>query len=97
MKVSFCVPEDLRERVGAFLSAEAPAIEMVSDGGGTVRIVQSAERRQSNPTTLQAGGWITCPTARAMAAKLQIDGRKMGKLLDLLDVKVRVCELGCFE
>jgi len=97
MSVTLCVPEELRESVDTFVNAEGLPIDVVSDDSGTVRVVQSGERRKCDPTTLQAGGWIPCTVARAMAAKMRIDSRKMGKLLDLLDIKVRECALGCFE
>ena len=60
-------------------------------------IFLSAKGQESEVNKLLAGGCIACPVARATAAKLGIDGRRMGKLLDLLDIRVRECELGCFE
>ena len=97
MKVTLQVPEGLRDSVRSFVQAESLSIEVVSDGDGAVRVVQGSGRQQSDASTLQAGGWITCAAARAMTSKLRMDGRKVGKLLDLLDVKVRDCELGCFD
>lgn len=66
-------------------------------GGETVRIAASIERREATPDTIWSGGWIRCETAHVLARKLGIPARKMGKLLDALDVKVRQCSLGCFE
>ena len=97
MDATLGVPQGLREKVSAFVEAEGLAIQVVSDGGGTMRVAESSERLPCSPTILQAGGWITCPTARAMAGRLGAGGRQMGKLLDLLNIKVRECELGCFE
>ncbi len=97
MKVTLQVPEGLRDSVRSFVQAESLSIEVVSDGDGAVRVVQGSGRQQSDASTLQAGGWITCAAARAMTSKLRTDGRKVGKLLDLLDIKVRDCELGCFD
>ena len=96
MSVTLSVPDELRETVGAFIKAEGVSIETVSGGGGGVQVVKSAGRQQSDASTLESGGWITCSTARGVADKLGIDGLVMGKLLDLLNVKVRQCELGCF-
>ncbi|MBU0639758.1 MAG: hypothetical protein KKB50_12900 [Planctomycetes bacterium] len=59
--------------------------------------MEAGEREQGDERTLRVGGWISCQSARAMAGKLRLDGRKIGKLCDLLDVKIRDCELGCFE
>lgn len=97
MKVTLSVPEGLRDSVRSFLQAESLSIEVVSDPDATVRVVQGSGRQQSDLSTLQAGGWITCAAARAMTSKLRTDGRKVGKLLDLLDIKIRDCELGCFD
>ncbi len=97
MRISLGVTEEWRDRIVTFIAAEGLSIEVVGDGEGTVHIVQSDQRRQSEGRTLEAGGWISCLAARAMATKLSLDGRKLGKLLDLLDIKIRECELGCFE
>ncbi|MBN2561366.1 MAG: hypothetical protein JXQ75_10600 [Phycisphaerae bacterium] len=97
MSASLSVPEALREQVAAFVSDEGLSIEVVSDSDATVRAVESEERLPCNLTTLQVGGWIACPTARAVAEKLGVGGRKMSALLNILDIKVRACELGCFE
>ncbi len=41
-------------------------------------------------------GVITCHDARALAEKLGVDYSVVGKACNDADVKVRVCELGCF-
>lgn len=55
------------------------------------------ERRESTADTLEAGGWIRCATAWAVAARHEIALRRLGALLNALDIKVRKCSLGCFE
>jgi hypothetical protein len=84
------------ERVTRLIGDEGIPVEIVSEGECAVRVVQSEGRVESDPGTLQSGGWIKCETAREMAGRLNIDTRQMGRLLDLLDVKVRECGLGCF-
>ena len=91
------VPEGMLKQVGEFAEAKAVPLSIVGDGECTVRVVQSEERLASTPTVLHTGGWIACATARSMAGKLGIKPRDMGKLLNHLDIKIRNCELGCFE
>jgi hypothetical protein len=42
-------------------------------------------------------GPLTCHDARALAEKLGVEYRVVGQACNDLGVKVRVCELGCFE
>ena len=62
-----------------------------------VSVVQSREGCESTASVLHAGGSITCGLARDMADRLGIKRREIGKLLNHLNIKVRACELGCFE
>ena len=91
------VPEGMLKQVSEFVEAKAISLRVVGDGDCTVRVVQSEERLPSTPAVLHTGGWIACATARSMAGKLGIKPRDMGKLLNHLDIKIRNCELGCFE
>jgi len=97
MSKAISVTGELAGKVTDLVAAEALAIEVVSSGDGTVRVVESEGRVQCDSSTLQAGGWITCEGARTMASELGIPVRAMGKLIDVLDIKIRNCELGCFE
>ena len=90
------VPDNLIERMKSFVESEGVSLEIVGDGSADLKIVQSQGRVESDTSTLQAGGWIACPTARAIAVKLGISPKKVGRLLDVLDIKVRDCDLGCF-
>jgi len=42
-------------------------------------------------------GFIDCGKAIAIARKLNIDPRVVGKACDLLHIRVRSCSLGLFE
>ena len=81
------VTDDLR----AFLQVEGLDTE-----DGAVRIATSDDRRECSADTLWLGGRIDCELARALAGKLGISVSKMGKLLELLRVKIMHCGLGCF-
>ncbi len=81
------VTDDLR----AFLRAEGLDAE-----DGAIRIAASDDRRECSADTLWHGGRIDCELARSLAGKLGISVRKMGELLELLNVKIMHCGLGCF-
>jgi hypothetical protein len=94
--MTILVPDNLIERVKSFIKSEGVSLEIVQDGSADLRIVQSQGRVQSDACALHAGGWIACPTARAIAGRLDVSPKTFGRLLDVLDIKVRDCELGCF-
>jgi hypothetical protein len=96
MSATIGVTQDLAEQVAEFVKAETLALEVVSAGSGTVQIVQTEDKEQSDPSTLRAGGWITCTDVFALASKLGLPTRTMGKFLNVLDIKIRECQLGCF-
>jgi len=97
MRAVLSVPESLAESVRELVAAEEISLEVACEGEGTVRVEQGRERMECDLATLHAGGWITCPVARATASKLQIGNRAMGKILSVLNVKIRRCDLGCFQ
>ena len=99
MPATFAVPDNMKQAVQTFIETEGIHLAVVSDGDGsaTVQVVASEKGQQSSATVLQAGGWISCNTARKMAEHLGIKLGNMGKLLNHLEIKVRACELGCFE
>lgn len=97
MRAVLSVPESLLGAVRQLVASEEIALDVASSGQCAVRVEEGSERMECDLTTLHAGGWITCPAAQAAASKLQISNRAMGKILDLLDIKVRRCDLGCFQ
>ena len=42
-------------------------------------------------------GRLTCHDARQLAERLGVDYRKVGRACNELGVKIKACELGCFE
>ncbi len=96
MSVRLGVPETMLESVNAFANDESIQIDVVAANDCAVCVIESDEHLECDLTTLYASGWIACDTARAVAGKLDISTRKMGKLLNCLDIKVRACGLGCF-
>ena len=43
------------------------------------------------------GGKIACKEAMKLAGKLGISFEKMGQLLNEYKIKIRSCQLGCFD
>ncbi len=97
MQATLSVPETMAESLRMFLEQEKLPLNVVTDDGGTVQVVKSAKGEQSKSTVLKAGGCIACGTARGMASRLGIRIREIGKLLNHLNIRIRACELGCFE
>jgi hypothetical protein len=91
------VPDSMAAAVQAFLDEEKIPVEIVVDGRCDVKVLLCNDRRESDLDTMYSGGWISCETARAVAARMVISLSQMGALLDHLDVKVRKCGLGCFK
>ncbi len=91
------VPEAMLESVATFCSAADIPLEVVSTGDCTVRVVEAEERLPSTLSCLYIDGWIACGRAHVIAARLQIQTRQIGKLLDLFNIKIRHCQLGCFH
>ena len=97
MSLRLLVPEPLRAKAEEFVRTTAADIELVHEEPCDVRVVVSEGRQQSDLQTIQAGGWIACATAWAMAARHDLSVRKLGELLNLFDVKIKECCLGCFK
>ncbi len=97
MRATLGVPETMVKSLGAFVEAERIPVDVLVRGDCTVQVVQAREGHRSTATRLQAGGSIECTTAFQMAGKLGVKPRDVGKLADHLDIKIRGCQLGCFE
>jgi hypothetical protein len=91
------VQNDLRSAFEEFISKNGVRLKVITKGQGIVNIVKSSERLECDKSTLRTGGWITCETALAVAAKLDIEPIQAGNMMDHLDIKIRRCGLGCFE
>ncbi len=94
MAASVYIDPPMADELTELLAAEG--IVIASDSSSASLTIGREDRRQSDLKTLYAGGWVACETALALADRLGISPASMGKLIDLLDVKVRRCSLGCF-
>ena len=88
---------ELEAKVRSFLEREEHSLETVPPGEGMpVRIEEPAPGEACLPDRLFPKGWIACALALDMARNLEIPPGKMGRFLNLLEIKIRKCQLGCF-
>lgn len=98
MQHAIRVPETMLDSVRSFVQTNGIPLRVVSEGDCSVQVCQAPpdERPESDMSTLYAGGWIACPTALALAARLNIGTRQLGALVNALKIKIKQCSLGCF-
>ena len=98
MGVRLGVSEAMAEEVRPFVTQEQLDVEIVDpEEECDCRIISGNRSQESSLGMLVQGGTIRCATAWGMAKKMGIPLMKFGALLDLLDIKVRACSLGCFS
>ncbi len=96
MTARLVAPEPWRAALEEYARREKLSLEIAAEGEGAVRVLPPEERRACGPEALVVKGRIPCGVARAMAGRLGIPMNRMAGLLNLLEIKVRECELGCF-
>ncbi len=96
MAGSLGIPPELRGQLDTFQAENGLTMVLNENAAGDVTVEIVTERLESSPTLLYSGGWLSCATAWEMSDILGISKAQMGMLLDLLKVKVRNCDLGCF-
>jgi len=101
MPAKVYVSEKLRESVERFLCENNIQLELVADSqSADISIVAPADendKKMCDPKVLRAGGWIKCPTVWAMGKQHGLNLMQLGALLNMLDIRIRECALGCFE
>ena len=90
------VPEGMLEKVRTDIQQMDIQVEVVTGGECAVAVREAEAGSECNASALYPGGWISCTNAWTAANKLEIEKKNMGAFLDLLDIKVRDCQLGCF-
>lgn len=96
--VTLGAPAARRAELERFLRDEGLDWTVVEDGAGTLNV--SAGGTDPAPCTKQVlhpGGRIDCSTALSMAEELRTDSRSIGRLMNLLGIRIRNCQLGCFQ
>ena len=97
MKKRIYVEISLKDKLQEFVNSENIDIEIVNEEPCDIKIIRTTEKIESDLDTIYSGGWIKCEMARSLAKKMEISLSRMGNLLNLLDVKIRKCSLGCFK
>jgi len=90
------VPLEITDSLQKFFVDKSIKIEIVTEGGDLKIEDTGPEKQESDLSTLYSGGWVTCATARTLAGNLGIKLDQMGEMLDHLNIKVKLCGLGCF-
>ena len=97
MKKRICVEISIADKLRGFFNSEKIDIDVISGQPDNIEVRQCDDHRESNLDIIYSGGWITCEIARSLAQKMEISLEQTGKLLNLLNVKIRRCSLGCFK
>lgn len=100
MNTKIYVQSQVADRLCEFIEQEKIGLEVITDSAGNdcaLIVTDSSGRKQSDLKTLYCGGWISCSQAHAVAKRIGISVANMGKLLDFMNIKIRQCELGCFQ
>ena len=97
MPAKVYVSEELRDDVERFIRKNNVPMELGDLRSADLGIVSSADKKMCDTKTLYSGGWIKCPTAWEIAKQHSLDLTQFGSLLDMLNIRIRHCALGCFE
>jgi hypothetical protein len=91
-------PEDRKLQIAKFLDSIGSKYELAdSEKDIHITIDFPKEREISTSGILHAGGKISCPDAFNVAKKLGMARGNIGEFLNLLDIKIFGCQLGCFK
>lgn len=91
-------PEDKKLATVNFLDSIGFNYELVdSEKDIHISIDFPKEREISSSEMLHSGGKISCPDAFNVAEKLGMTRKNIGEFLNLLDIKIFGCQLGCFK
>ena len=92
------IPESSLQPVQAFLDAQNLSLELITAGQADVEVVMADEPKQTcSANQLYIEGRIACAQAFELAELLSIPRCHVGTLLDLLKIKIKACQLGCFK
>jgi hypothetical protein len=90
--------EDKKLKIQSFLDSVGLKYELTDSGKDIhVSIDFPKEREISTADMLHDGGRIACPVAFIVAEKLGMSHLKLGEFLNVLEIKIFGCQLGCFK
>jgi len=91
-----CAPAPWREALEKWSRQEGVPLELGGEGEAGVRVEEPGGRQPSDLETLRIHGWIPCELGPRMARQIGVPERKLAGFLNVLDIRVRKCRLGCF-
>ena len=92
------ITDEMKQKIEEFLvSIKLEYAFVESDADATITIDLPAEREISTKEFLHSGGKISCPVAFNVAKNLGISKGNTGKFLNVVDIKIFGCQLGCFK
>lgn len=86
-----------RVSLQGFIQEEGLPWTLVEAPGGTINLVEQDREGICSLEHLVPGGKILCPTALEMAEKYHVSPGSIGRLMNLLQIKIHECQLGCFR
>lgn len=95
--VTIGVDAPRRAALQQFIAAEALPWTLVDAPGGRPDIVEGPPAAECDLARLVPGGRITCSVALEMAEACHAPAGAIGRLMNLLGIKIRECQLGCFK
>lgn len=98
LTITIGVPSGRREAVEQFLREEGIDWTLAEAGHGWLNILEADEPgRPCDRRTLHVKGRIDCSTALALADETRVASRSVGRLMNLLEIRIGNCQLGCFQ
>jgi hypothetical protein len=91
------VPSEWRSRIEEFIARETLGWELTEPPGGDVSVVAAEPKSECTSELLHPGGRISCAAALAMADGHDQPRAVVGRLMDLLEIRIHSCQLGCFR
>lgn len=96
MKQKIGVAPGLESKIRSFLEEEKIDLELAPFGEGLIQIETPEPKKECVPDHFYPNGRIACALALETARKLGVVPALMGRLLNLLEIKIHHCQLGCF-
>ena len=63
----------------------------------TVNFAEDIERLEEAVISSLVGGYLPCPVALKLSARLKVETNAVGNTVDRLGIRITDCQLGCFK
>jgi hypothetical protein len=86
-----------RKKIDEFFKGLNITLRLVdSEAAADIIIRWPSERLECDERTLYADGFSSCSNAFKAAAEMGVEKVILGEFLNLLNIKLKECQLGCF-